>query len=706
MSPGGRLDARIPERIAVLYLLCGAAWIYVSDVVASPASARQWLPGTQTWKGWAFVFATASLLYIFLFRAFNRLRASQDALRLTQFVTDNAGEAVFWIEPGGTFRYANRAACVSLGYTSAQLLALTPFDIDRDLTKEFWTSAWNELRQVGTVRLERRHTRADRTDFPVEVTANYVQFGTDVIACVFARDISERRSMEQQLRESEERLRRAMYEAPLPMMLHAEDGAILLLSRMWTECSGYAPADIPTVREWLERSGSGSWDAMKDKYRMGARFDEGTVLVRAKDGSTREWELQSSPLGALPDGRRMLLTMAVDSTERSALQRQFLQAQKMEAVGRLAAGVAHDFNNLLTLIVGYGELLVRNPAVDNVEVYASEILRAGERATGLTQQLLAFTRQQRGSDPVLVDLNAETRALERMLRRLIGEDVDLILDLAPDVGHVLLDPTQLGQIVINLVVNARDAMPKGGAIRIATRRAMLPDRREPIEVQTLPAGSYVVLYVTDTGTGMPPEVLRHIFEPFFTTKDRGKGTGLGLPTVMRIAEQARGRLTVESTVGEGSTFAAWLPSAEMPDTASHPPQQPQEPAPASVACIAVVEDDPGVRAFVTQVLRGGNYVVIEAGLPQEAFALLEMYKGTVDMVLTDVVMPGMNGFDFAAKLRASRPGLRIVFMSGYAETAASPEAAADGRSSVMLRKPFLAQDLLNCVAHALRQPVP
>lgn len=693
-------ETRAPERIALAYLLCGAAWIYFSDLAEGGANSGAFPAGIQTLKGWLFVLATGGLLYFLLVRFFARLKKSQQDLRMTQFVTDNAGEAVLWIEPAGVFRYVNRAACSSLGHRESQLLALTVFDIDHDLTPEQWTNMWLDLKEHGFLRMERTHVRRDGTQFPVEITTNYVQFGEDVVACAFIRDISDRRGMEKALRESEERLRRAMVEAPFPVMLHAEDGSILLLSHMWTERSGYTAEDIPTVEEWLARSGAGTWTAMKEKYRLAARFDEGTVQIRAKNGTMREWELQSSPLGALPDGRRMLLTMALDSTERSALMRQFMQAQKMEAVGRLAAGIAHDFNNLLTLIIGYGQLLARRPGSEKVPSYAAEIVRAGERASGLTHQLLAFTRQQM-VDPVLIELNPEIRSLEKMLRRIIGEDVELILDLSPDTGHVLMDPTQLGQLVMNLTVNARDAMPKGGALRIATRRAMLPDGREPLEVSDLPAGQYVVLYFTDTGTGIPPEVLARIFEPFFTTKEHGKGTGLGLPTVHGIVEMARGKLTVESSLGEGTTFAVWLPVAEAPAEVPEALRQ-GEASPPIHACIAVVEDDPGVRAFVTEVLRSGNYIVIEAGEPQEALALLGMYRGSVDLLLTDVIMPGMNGFDFAMKLRAERPGLRIVFMSGYAETSSGAELLEQG--AVLLRKPFLADDLLHTISNALHQP--
>ncbi|MDZ4798251.1 MAG: ATP-binding protein, partial [Bryobacteraceae bacterium] len=349
----------------------------------------------------------------------------------------------------------------------------------------------------------------------------------------------------------------------------------------------------------------------------------------------------------------------------------------------------------------YGQLLAHRPGSDKVPGYAAEVVKAGERAAGLTHQLLSFTRQQR-VDPVLIDLNQEIRSLEKMLRRIIGEDVELILDLSPDAGHVLLDPTQLGQLVMNLAVNARDAMPAGGALRIASRHATLPDPREPVEVSTMAHGPYVVLHFTDTGTGIAPEVLARIFEPFFTTKEHGKGTGLGLSTVHGIVEQARGKVMVESSLGEGTTFAAWLPMAESPVPLAVTGKGSAGPARMN-ACIAVVEDDAGVRSFVTEVLRGGDYVVIEAGQPQEALALLSMYQGPVDLLLTDVVMPGMNGFDFAMRLRSVRPDIHIVFMSGYAGTGSGAELLDQG--AFLLRKPFLADELLQIVSEALHQPV-
>jgi signal transduction histidine kinase len=385
------------------------------------------------------------------------------------------------------------------------------------------------------------------------------------------------------------------------------------------------------------------------------------------------------------------------------LESQLIQAQKMEAVGRLAGGVAHDFNNLLTVILGYSELLARQVADDQrLRQEVEEIRGAAERAAGLTSQLLAFSRRQ-VIVPEVLDLNAVISNLGKMLCRLIGEDVNLKTVLGEPVGRVRADAGQIEQVIMNLAVNSRDAMPAGGALVIETRDVEVDDTCASDHTGVEP-GSFVVLEVADTGVGMDDEVLSHLFEPFFTTKEMGKGTGLGLATVYGIVKQSGGHISVKSEPGRGTAFRIYLPRTDDSEPSS-PPVFATDPSHVADETLLVAEDDPKILKLAGEILEEAGYVTLKARSAEQALDLARRHDGTIHLLLTDMVMPEMDGARLAECLAAERPCLRTLYMSGYTDRPVA-EQGQRHPGSVLLRKPFTPDGLLRKVREVLDAPPP
>jgi len=389
----------------------------------------------------------------------------------------------------------------------------------------------------------------------------------------------------------------------------------------------------------------------------------------------------------------------IDDTERKKAEAEFRQAQKMEAVGRLAGGVAHDFNNLLSVIIGHSELLRRRlPEHDPQRGKVEQIQRAAERGAGLIRQLLAFSRRQ-VIDARALRLNQVVRDTERMLRQLIGEDVRLVTVLCEDPGLVMADAGQVEQAIMNLAVNARDAMPRGGTLTIETAyRKLDANALHP----RLAAGRYFELSVRDTGCGMDAATQAHVFEPFFTTKEAGKGTGLGLATVYGVVNQCGGHIELESAPGEGTTFRIWFPLVEGVLQAESTPVQEVALA-GGFEAILLLEDDDGLRSLVQETLELAGYAVLPAALPEEGRARAHTHPERIDLLLTDVVMPGMSGPDFAAELVALRPRIKVLYMSGYSNEGVAQRGVGEGGAR-MLQKPFTPEALLSAVRATLDSP--
>ena len=414
-----------------------------------------------------------------------------------------------------------------------------------------------------------------------------------------------------------------------------------------------------------------------------------------RDGRTITCEWFNTPL---MDGDRFtgLLCLARDVTDRLVLEEQFRQAQKMEAVGQLAGGVAHDFNNLLTLINGYSDIVLAAlpPGDPNREPIAA-VHQAGQRSAGLTRQLLAFSRKQVLA-PKVLDLNGVVADTASLLRRVIGEDVRLSTAPGQGLWPVKADRGQVEQVLLNLAVNARDAMPTGGRLTIETRNAELDEGYAAAHADARP-GDYVLVAVSDTGTGMSDEVKARIFEPFFTTKEAGKGTGRGLATVYGIVKQSGGHVGVYSEVGRGTTFKVYLPRAAPESGAAKAPSQFRRP-PRGTETVLVVEDEDAVRALTRHVLQHSGYTVVEA---EDAAAAVRAAAGHgIDLLVTDVVMPGLGGRELAERLRASRPGLKVLFLSGYTDDAVVRHGVLHEAVN-FLQKPFSPTALAHKVREAL-----
>jgi len=374
----------------------------------------------------------------------------------------------------------------------------------------------------------------------------------------------------------------------------------------------------------------------------------------------------------------------------------------MEAIGRLAGAVAHDFNNLLTVIKGYSQLALFQleedaPGKESIK----QIERASEKAANLIRQLLAFSRRQ-VMEVREVDINALLRDLEKMLRRLIGEDVELAMDLGNDIGRIKTDPGQFEQVIFNLAVNARDAMPKGGKLTIQTNQVEMGAGLDS-KTSLLAPGRYVMLSVKDTGIGMPPDVQKRIFEPFFTTKERGKGTGLGLSTVYGIVKQSGGEIVVHSKPGQGTTFKIYFPRIDDEPYKEREEEKRVEEVPAGKETILVVEDNGEVRSLAARILKRQGYTVFEASQPAVALDLCERHGTIIDMVLTDVIMPGMNGRELAERVLAIRPEMKVLYMSGYPGDTIGEHGFLE-KGLHFIPKPFTFETLARKVREVLDNP--
>jgi two-component system cell cycle sensor histidine kinase/response regulator CckA len=421
------------------------------------------------------------------------------------------------------------------------------------------------------------------------------------------------------------------------------------------------------------------------------------VRLQHRDGSWRCLESAGMPILDSSGTVVGFQGTGHDTTEQRMLEEQLRQSQKMEAVGRLAGGVAHDFNNLLGVILGYSELLMKRQLDGPSGAKVEQIRKAAERAAGLTRQLLAFSRKQL-LDLKVIDLNTILTDTASMLRRLIGEDVELQLITSPEVARVRVDAGQIEQVLMNLAVNARDAMPTGGRLVLKAALANV-DASQAVELAGLAPGPHVTLTVSDTGSGMEPKVLAHAFEPFFTTKEKGRGTGLGLATVYGIVKQSGGCVTVESAPGAGTTFCIYLP--RVPAVAE-PPAETREPSRTERGSetVLVVEDEAALRTLARQILEANGYSVLEAASGMEALVTAQGYSGPIHLLLTDVVMPGMSGPELAERLRSVRPELAVLFMSGYTDDALGHHGALTP-GTLLIQKPFKEERLTRQLREAL-----
>jgi len=507
-------------------------------------------------------------------------------------------------------------------------------------------------------------------------------------------DITDRKRFEREIQQANATLRAVIETSPLAICTLDSAGRLQSWNAAAERMFGWKAEEVlgqflPVLADEL---GVLFWSQFEEACR-GGDFRSMHGPGRHKDGRGLQLEMWGAPLRNSDGVCEGFLLLMADVTRRQWLESQLRQAQKMEAIGRLAGGVAHDFNNLLTIISGYGEMLLGR-VDESLREDVVAILEGAERATAITRQLLALSRRQIGQ-PRVLDLNGIIRGMEKILRRALGEDIRLELSLRSSLWPVKADPAQLEQILLNLAVNARDAMPEGGRLVISTANC---GRTEAAALQ-LPAGQYVRLTVRDTGEGMDPEACRRIFEPFFSTKPSDKGTGLGLAIVYGIVKQSGGEIFVDSRPGEGTVFTVYLPRASgFPEARTFP--LPLPPKTAQGETILLVEDEQAVRRLVRDMLVRNGYRVLEAEGGERALQLFERHRRDVDLLLTDVVMPEMNGRELAARLLERRPDLKVVYMSGYTGDAIDGSGGLEP-GAILIQKPFTPRTLLRRVREAL-----
>jgi two-component system, cell cycle sensor histidine kinase and response regulator CckA len=508
----------------------------------------------------------------------------------------------------------------------------------------------------------------------------------------------ERRGAEDALRQSESTFRLLFAHNPLPTwvfdsqtfkFIQVNDAAVRQYGYSAEEFAALTVFDIrPPEEHAALREHQKDWDTPGEYH--------GVWKHCRKDGKIFEADIISHPLEY--GGRKVRMVVAQDISERQALEEQLRQAQKMEAVGRLAGGVAHDFNNLLMVIKGHTELLLNVvPVPPQALKKIEQIDRAADRAAALTRQLLAFSRMQ-VLQPRVMNVNGVVEEMGKLLPRLIGEDIELILRTSPDLGVIRADASQMEQIIMNLAVNARDAMPAGGKLVIETSNADLDRAYSSVHPLVKP-GRYVLLAVSDTGTGMDAQTQTRIFEPFFTTKGQGKGTGLGLSTVYGVVKQSGGYVWVYSEIGKGTSFKIYLPRVDQAEDQATP--APSSEAPSGAGTILLAEDEQEVREVAREFLESGGYTVLEARDGADALRLAEQHAGVIDLLVTDMVMPGMTGQELATRIKEKRKALHIIFMSGYSEYAAVEAAHSDPKLR-LLTKPFSRAVILRAVRDMLK----
>ena len=588
---------------------------------------------------------------------------------------------------------------------------LTGFAREDFLSKHLWEigpfadvaaskASFAELQDQDYVRYEDLPLKTtDGRQIAVEFVSNvYLVDGQRVIQCN-VRDITERRRAEDDVR-LRDRAIRAVLQGIIITDSLSPDNPIIYASPGFTRLTGYEGSEVLGMNcRLLQGPGTDAApvSALREAIREGLACTVELLNFR-KDG-TKFWSnLAISPVSDAGGRLVNFVGVQTDVTARRQLEAQLLQAQKMEAVGRLAGGVAHDFNNILSVILSYADLIGSDLTPgEPLHADVEEIRKAGLRATGLTRQLLAFSRQQVMEVRVL-NLNDLLADIEKMLGRLLGADIDLTMLNARDVGNIKADAGQVEQIVMNLAVNARDAMPRGGHLTIGTANVTLDAAYAGAHHDIAP-GSYVELAVTDDGTGMDKETQVRLFEPFFTTKEQGKGTGLGLATVFGIVKQSGGHILVYSEPGNGTTFKIYFPRVNAAAATQRSPPISQEPE-HRTGTILLVEDEDQVRTLATTILRRQGYVVLDAPNGGEAMLICEQFGANIDLLLTDVVLPRMSGRQLAERLAPDRPSMRVLYMSGYTDDAVLQHGILDA-DVAFLQKPFTPTSLSRKVREVL-----
>lgn len=667
--------------------------------------------GTEIYENFHFVppemflvhdFSTATLNHwIEGLRIRRRAKAGEDALRESeeQFraVFENSMDGILVTTPDGGVLAANPAACGMLGRTEAEVCragragVVAPSDPRLPVLLE-------ERARTGMYHGELIFVRKGGTKFPVEISSRVYRdrYGHPRTSMIF-RDITDRRRTEEALRESEAKYRLLVENATDAIWI-AQDGVVKFSNPTTARITGYSSEELARM-PFLDLVHPEDRNRVDERHRgrLEGEVPPGTCSFRARNKAGEELWCQLSATRIEWEGRPATLNFVRDITPQKKLESQLLASQKMEAVGRLAGGIAHDFNNLLTATIGYCDLaLGRIDSEDPLGREIREIRKASERCAMLTQQLLAFSRK-RVMLPKVINLNDVVAAMDSLLRRLIGEDIALVSVPGKGLGNVKVDPGQIEQVIANLAVNARDAMPKGGKLTIETANVG-PDDLSAREHEPVSPGSHVMLAVSDTGCGMDEGTRARIFEPFFTTKE--KGTGLGLSTVYGIVRQSGGTIDVHSGPGVGTTFRICFPRVSEEVTAISEPDVPPLETLQGNETILLVEDEEMVRELVQEILVRYGYDVLDTGCGREAVEACSRHRGTIHLMLTDVVLPDISGVELSKRLAPMRPDMKMLFMSGYAGDAMLQEGIP-ASGVPFLQKPVTVDSLVRKIREVL-----
>ena len=612
-----------------------------------------------------------------------------------------------WVYDAETLAFldVNAAAVAEYGFTRAEFLAMTL----REIRPPEELPALEESVRANRPGLQRagvfRHRKKDGAIIEVAIASHDLSYGGRPARLVVARDVSEQQRAQRALVESEERYRDFFENASDIIVAMDLNGRMFSLNRAAETASGYTRAELTGLNFYemvLPESLARVREMRRAKLEGEMERTSYEVVVRRKDGSPLTLEMSTRLIerDGVPVGFQGI---ARDVTERKRLEAELHQALKMEGIGRLAGGIAHDFNNLLTAILGQAELArLALDDGDQPRTELDQIAGSARRAADLTRQLLMFARKE-VTRPEPMSLNELVLGIDKLLRRLIGEDIALMTMPAAGLGLVLADRGQMEQVLVNLAVNARDAMPHGGRLTVETANVTLDEAYARQRPDVAP-GPHVMLAVSDSGSGIAPEVMAHIFEPFFTTKDAGKGTGLGLATCYGIVRQNQGHIAVYSEVGRGSTFRVYLPRVEGVAGRPAPVKAPPDEMPTGTETIVLAEDEPRVRGLIGATLRRAGYTVLEARNGAEALAFARTHTGPIDLLVTDLVMPKMSGQVLTEEVRRLFPALPVLLISGYTEDAAVRNGQM-GQGVGFLAKPFSALDLARRVRAILDERV-
>ena len=643
------------------------------------------------WAGILLALAAVSVAGAMISRALRQRQRAEAALAASEShyrtVLNNVTDAVFVTDTVGRYLDVNPQGCELTGYSRAELLRLTAADTYLPEERRLVAERIAAITAGRVLSYDRRMLRKDGSVILIEVTAVLLPDGR--ILTTF-RDLSEQRKVENQIRESEQRFRElAENVREVFFSMDPATGRAQYVSPSYEELFGHSREHAyATPHAWTEGIHPDDRDQTFAADRLaaesGVQADAVYRIVRP-DGSTRWVRGRSSPVRNAKGEIIRVVGIAEDITDLKRTESQSLQSAKMEAVGRLAGGIAHDFNNLLTVIMSYGQLQIEEHASDDPRrPDLDQIVSAARRAADLTKQLLAFSRRQ-VLQPQVLDLSDLVMNLSRMLERVIGEDIDLKSNLTSRIGCVRADSGGIEQIIMNLVVNARDAMPSGGTVTIETANVEMNGADAGAHDPIAP-GPYVLLSVNDTGEGLDEAIKGHLFEPFFTTKERGKGTGLGLSTVYGIVKQSGGYVVAESERGRGATFKVYLPRIAEPAEAL-PPKGAHTDIRGGSEIIMLVEDEAAVRQVTRTVLERRGYTVLEADRPESAIALADSLPHPPNLVVTDVILPGISGRQLAGLLEEKWPGLKVLYLSGYMDDAIARHGVLE-RGVALLEKPF------------------